>query len=74
MTKPSLYATLPVGTRVFLETFFVAPSGCWAYCYATVVEDLGGEIQVSVDEKEATSRCVARSFKIGKDRIQRIIS
>ncbi len=71
--KPSLYATLPVGTLLYIETFYLAPSGNWAYCNARVVADLGGDnVEVEVSEEEAASRRVARRFTIAKERIREV--
>ncbi len=71
--KPSLYATLPTGTRLFVETCFVAPSGNWAYCYCTVARDLGDEIEVTVTDEEAANRRVATRFTLFKSRIRSVV-
>ena len=67
--KPSLYATLPVGTRVNLEAYFANPYGGWVFAQATVLEDLGGDIKVKADSGYAT----ADEFTISKDRIRSIL-
>ncbi len=73
-SKPSLYAELPIGTRLFVETCFIAPSGNWAYCTCTVARDLGEEVEVEVTTEEAASRRVPTRFKVFKSRIRSIIA
>lgn len=71
--RQSLYAKLRKGTRLFVETCFIAPSGNWAYCYCTVAKDKGEEVEVEVDEREAYNRGVARRFTVFKNRIRSIV-
>jgi hypothetical protein len=69
MPKPSLYATLPVGTRVHVETCFGNPYGGWYYAAGEVVEDLGEQIRMKADKEWP----VPSEFTIYKCRIKAIL-
>jgi hypothetical protein len=68
--KPALYATLPVGTRVRVESYFGNPYGGWCFVVGTILEDLGDEIKIKADPGQRGFE----EFKIWKDRIREIIS
>ena len=69
MPKPSLYATLPVGTRVHVETCFGNSCGGWHYASGEVLEDLGEEIRMRADKGWS----VPPEFTIFKCRIKAIL-
>lgn len=46
--KPSLYATLPIGTVLSVKTSWVGPSGDWLLRAGEVLEDQGEDVSLLI--------------------------